>query len=168
MSLYWKSCPYCGRTVQNGAGNPRQYFGNPKRSCRYCGSTYIDSSVIDWPNASFVRKLSYCFANGRLALCVFPYLTSVATAVGLSNWPRPWISCLPVFFLSFALCVLYVRWQAKRYYGNELKHKSEERDIQRRTIAQDYEKYADGLYNSRPCVKKGAVEKALKKNTKKD
>ena len=118
MGMYWKSCPHCGRTVQHGHGSPKQHFGNPEKLCRFCGNIYTDGSIIDWPRASIFRKLSYCFANGRIWLCVFPYMISTAIASTRLNWELPWLCCLPVFLLAFALCLLYVRAQVLEYYGD--------------------------------------------------
>lgn len=120
MGMYWKSCPHCGHVVQRGHGSPTQYFGNPEKLCRFCGNIYTDGSIIDWPRASFFRRLSYCFANGRIWLCVLPYMISTAVAATRLHWRLPWLLCLPVFFLVFALCVLYVKAQVHEYYGEEV------------------------------------------------
>lgn len=165
MGLYWKKCPHCWRTIEHGyGGNRTQTFGDPKKRCKYCGKIYIDRDVIDWPNASLVRKLIYCFANGRIALCIFPYiLTAMLTSTKL-NWNHPFLYCFPVFLLMFALCVVYVKFQVKHFYRNaSSKINLVEKKRQKVALEDEYAQYNAGLFDPRPRVKKGAVEAALKK-----
>lgn len=119
MSHYWKKCPHCGRTIEDGYGSPISRFGNPQRRCRYCQQIYTDRNIVDWESASIFRKILYYFANGRIAICLFPYLiTSVVSSNSLKSG-LAYLYCLPIFLVLFALCVVYVEIQAKSYYRND-------------------------------------------------
>ena len=126
MSLYWKKCPHCGHTIEHGyGGNRTQYFGNPKKQCKFCLESYIDRDVIDWPNASLFRKFTYCLANGRISI-IWPYIIVACLAHTKLNWEHPLLYCLPILLLQFALCVAYVKYQVKNYYG-DMKKKDKKR-----------------------------------------
>ena len=116
MIHYWKKCPHCRRTIENGRGGPTSSFGNPHKICKFCGKPYRDRNIINWETASAFRKFLYYFANGRIAICFFPSLI-FAFFASERGWQQPILYGLLVFLLLFALCVLYVEILAKSYYG---------------------------------------------------
>lgn len=127
MSHYWKKCPHCGKTIEQSSGSPTSYFGNPIKQCKYCHKIYNDKNVVDWENASIFKKISYYFANGRIAICLLPYMFSAALFGRMLDWklslPLCFLCCLPIFLALFALCVVYVEIQARCYYGKETNSK---------------------------------------------
>ncbi len=143
MSHYWKRCPYCGHTVEDGHGFPTKRLGDPKRQCIYCSNTYMDRSVIAWERASAFKKLQYYYANGRFFLCFIPYVIA-SSRVGLrvewDDW-QVYLACSPIFLIASVLCVIYVRHQVKDYlyiYVDERENGASDRH---------YEKYQDGLFS---------------------
>ena len=140
MAYYRKNCPYCGHFIEGGGNRPLKRFGNPKKQCFHCGKTYRDSDTIDWLTASLWEKFLFCLANGRFILCIIPpmlFLTSMDT--------REWWMFLVFFlllFLSFALCVAYVKLRVRLYYGRmkEINKKHKSKNI--------YKKYQNGLFHN--------------------
>lgn len=126
MAHYWKRCPHCGRTIEQGYGYPTTSLGDPRRRCRFCFREYKDRSIIDWENASILKKILFYFANGRFFLCFIPYVLAscfVGQNVEWADW-LVYLACSPVFLIIFALCALYVRHQVKEYldiYGTQSK-----------------------------------------------
>jgi hypothetical protein len=146
MSHYWKRCPHCGRTVEQGYGFPTKQLGDPKRRCRFCANSYNDSSIIDWENASVFRKVQYYFANGRFFICFIPYVIATARVgtnnINWSDW-KVYLACSPVFLIAFLPCALYVRHQVKDYldlYGYE------NEDSKKQISFED--QYKDGLFSN--------------------
>ena len=146
MSHYWKKCPYCGRTTEEGYGIPSKRLGDPRRHCRFCSRTYKDSSVIEWETASIFKKAMFYLGNCRLLLTIF---VTVIIYAFLRNWTdlKSWaITAITVatFIGILSLCFLYVRHQVKVYqsvYGCEeldTKYKLKESSLQDR-----YKKYKD-------------------------
>ena len=144
MSHYWKKCPHCGRTVEDGYGLPLKEFGNPRRLCRYCYNTYIDRSIINWEEASFFKKFLFCLDNGRFFLCFIPYIIATARIGSKFEWEdwKVYLACSPVFLITFALCVLYVKIRVRIYYGKK------ERKSKVDTV-DPYKKYENGLFVSK-------------------
>lgn len=124
MSHYWKKCPHCGRTIEDGYGLPTSSLGNPVKRCKFCHKAYTDRNVVDWETASIFRKFLFYFANGRIALCIFPYVLTSSLVGNKIGWDsRPYLYCLPVLLLSIALCVFYVQIRVRTFYGNEIDSK---------------------------------------------
>ena len=138
MAHYWKKCPHCGKTVEDGYGSPIKMFGDPQRQCKYCHKIYRDRSIIDWPTATWWQKFLFYFANGRFFICLMVYL--VASAIVANNYlgwdgGLTYLVCFPVFFIVFALCVVYVQIRVINYYGESvspIKHsKANEEEIEK-------------------------------------
>jgi hypothetical protein len=120
MSHYWKKCPHCGKTFEDGYGTPNSSFGNPNRVCRFCGKPFRDRNIIDWRNASKFRKFLFYFANGRFGLCM---LVAAFAAVGFGRI-YGWESTLGVmitfsisFLIMVGLCVAFAEISARDYFG---------------------------------------------------
>ena len=144
MAHYWKRCPYCRHTIEEGHGFPSKRLGNPKKYCRFCLREYNDSSVIEWEQASVFRKIFYHFANGRFWLCFLPSFISVAVLkakTACADW-LIYLIGFAIFSVIFALCALYVRRQVKDYlliYTDGKHDKNKNPNV-------NYEKYKDGLF----------------------
>ena len=142
MSHYWKKCPHCRCTVEDGYGLPTKSFGNPKKICPYCSNPYTDSSIIDWESASIFKKFLYCLSNGRFFICLIPSIlanSQVSLKTGWEGW-RMYLACSSVFLIMFALCLLYVKLQVRLHYGKiEKKKKAPPED--------PYAKYKDDPFH---------------------
>lgn len=144
MSLYWKRCPHCGRIIDSGHGRPFKRFGNPVRKCLMCQNTYIDKDVIDWPNASVLKKVSYYLANGRLLICILMQIFSGAVICRVFDIENPFLAGLPAFLVSLALCIIYVQIQVKLEYGH--KRPNRHRNSKEVSLDEQYKKYQNGLF----------------------
>lgn len=118
MAIRWKNCPYCGANLYFGSGNRYMTFGNPLKKCPSCHKIYKDSDIIDWNSTSIFKKISYCFANGRFALCFFTYLlTLLIGALFGGAGTTQLLRYAPIApLITFALCVLYVISEARIHY----------------------------------------------------
>lgn len=139
MGHYWKKCPHCGRTIEEGHGLPFKQFGEPKKQCRFCYNTYIDRDIIDWTTASLFKKFLFCLANGRLFLCIIPSVL-VAARINSSEW---WVYLFSFLLalLMFALCVAYVKLRVWITYGNV--GRKEDKDKYQEYL----NKYQNGLFD---------------------
>ena len=132
MSHYWKKCPHCGHTVEDGYGLSSKRFGNPKKQCRFCLNTYIDRDVIDWESASIFKKFLYCLSNGRFFICLIPSIivnAQIHLKTGWKGW-RMYLICSSVFLIMFALCLLYVKLQVLLHYGSRDKEKKKKKNLE--------------------------------------
>ena len=144
MSHYWKRCPHCGRTIEDGYGFPLKRLGDPRRKCIYCFNEYNDSSVIDWESASVFKKIRYYYANGRFFFCFIPYIivtTRVGSNVEWADW-QVYLACSPIFLIASLPCILYVRHQVKSYLFINRD------DIEKDSPDRRYERYKEGLFGS--------------------
>ena len=159
MSHYWKRCPHCGRTVEGGYGLPTQSLGNPHKLCRYCSNTYTDRSIIDWKTAPLFRKFLFCFGNGRFLLCLVLYIIASARLHLKVDW-ESWqvnLACLPIFIISFAICVLYVKLKVKLFYDGFFPYHADD-DTKKISLEKQYEKYKDDPFCLRQPNKRNKNE----------
>lgn len=122
MAHYWKRCPYCGRVVEEGSGRIFKKFGDPEITCRHCRKIYKDRSIINWPTATLLEKILFCLANGRAFLCIAMYLISSSlldVKLDCENG-LAYLVCLPIFFVTLVVCIVYVMIRVKMYYGDEI------------------------------------------------
>jgi hypothetical protein len=135
MSHYWKRCPYCGWTIEEGYGGlPFKRFGNPEKRCIFCHQTYVDSSIIDWKSASLFKKFLFCIGNGRLLFCLVSYVLATSflgTNVDWEGW-QVWLACIPVFLITFALCLLYVKLKVKLFYDGFFPYPTDDKKNKKR------------------------------------
>lgn len=145
MSHYWKRCPHCGRTVEDGYGYPRKKLGDPYRRCRFCANIYKDRNIIEWENAPIFNKVLFYLGNGRLLCNAFVTLIlycCLKNFTDLKLWATIAITSM-FFFIIFTLCTIFVRHQVKEYldvYGS-YSEKTEDTSLDDR-----YEKYKDGMF----------------------
>ena len=129
MSHYWKKCPHCGRTVEDGYGYGMQSFGDPYKHCLHCRNMYKDNSVIDWKSASIFRKIYFYLGNGRAVLCLVLYVIATSRVRLKVDW-ESWkinLACLPVFIISLVFCILYVNLRVKLFYDGLRPYKLDEK-----------------------------------------
>jgi hypothetical protein len=117
MAHYWKKCPYCGNTTEDGYGIPLKRLGNPHRQCRFCSNIYKDRSVIDWETASLIKKALFYLGNGRLLCTLFVtvfFEAFLRNCTDLNPLSTTAIT-ITTFISILGLCFLYVWRQVKEY-----------------------------------------------------
>ena len=124
MAHYWKKCPYCGKTLEEGIGASLVRFGKPEQTCRYCSKTYKDRSFIDWPTATFLEKLGFYFANGRFFFCIM-----AGALLSVSFGRDGFIGAVLGFSICSILCGIYVTLKVYGHYGDCANYKTQKAKI---------------------------------------